>query len=414
MHRNSLTTATHFALGLSVIFLAACPGGGANPPAQFQAHDIAQFNGYAVAVADFNNDGRLDVMANSIGVPGVAWHENPTWERHVVVDGVRSVVNQAMADINGDGIPEIAFQSGFAMVPADSEGLNWVAMSQGGPEPEWKAEQVDGVPTSHHVTWADLDGDGELELINALLVGAESVRPTYDQDQASVFWYGQDGWNRHTVDDNIPGIIHRVRTVRWDEGDRDQILVASFEGIALYRATGMGDDMTFEKELISSGHDSEPAPRLGSSDVGVGASGSGRIVGSVEPWHGNEVVVYTESDAGWQRRVIFDQVQGGHEVAVLDLNGDGYADIIANDQSRVTERNPGGTPGVHVFFSPEDPATGEWTYRRIESESGMNSCVGGDMNEDGRPDLVCTGSGGVIRWYENMGNEEPAAETAGM
>jgi hypothetical protein len=57
----------------------------------------------------------------------------------------------------------------------------------------------------------------------------------------------------------------------------------------------MGDAITFEKELISSGHDSEPAPRLGASDVGVGESGGERIVASVEPWHGNEVVVYTES-----------------------------------------------------------------------------------------------------------------------
>ena len=56
-------------------------------------------------MADFNNDGRLDVIVNSLGVPEVAWHENPTWERHVIVDGVRSVVNQAIADINGDGIP---------------------------------------------------------------------------------------------------------------------------------------------------------------------------------------------------------------------------------------------------------------------------------------------------------------------
>ncbi len=41
----------------------------------------------------------------------------------------------------------------------------------------------------------------------------------------------------------------------------------------------------------------------------------------------------------------------------------------------------------------------------------MNSCVGADINGDKRMDLVCTGAGGVIRWYENKG---PAAgSTAG-
>ncbi len=376
---------------------------------RFQAHDIGDIRGgYAVNVADFNNDGRLDVMANSLGVPEVAWHENPTWERHVIVDGasvdgVSSIVNQAIADITGDGIPEVAFQSGFAMQAENSEGHNWVATSGGDPQMGWKAEKVDNFPTSHHVTWADLDGDGELELINALLLGAESVAPAYDQDNASVFWYGQGDWQRGTISDEIPGIIHRVRTVRWDEGNRDQILVASFEGVGLYRSSGMGANMTFEKELLTSGHDNEPAPRLGASDVGVGTSNGERIFATVEPWHGNEVVVYTDQGGAWQRRVIFDQVQRGHEVAVADLNGDGRADIIANDNSRVTENNPNGSPGVHVFFSPDDPATGEWIYSRIETEAAMNGCVTGDMNEDGRMDLVCTGGGGVIRWYENLG-----------
>ncbi|MCH7891735.1 MAG: VCBS repeat-containing protein [Gemmatimonadetes bacterium] len=403
MYLKSLTPAA--ALGLGVIFLAACSGGGGpNGAVQFQAHDIAEFNGYAVTVADFNNDGRLDVMANSLGVPEVAWLENPTWERHVIVEGRSSIVNQAIADIDGDGIPEVAFQSGFAMQAENSEGLNWIAMSQGGdPTMPWTTQQIDAFPTSHHVAWADLDGDGELELINALLIGEESVRPAYDEDQASVFWYGQGDWKRGTVDDAIPGIIHRVRPVKWDSGSRDQILVASFEGIGLYRATGMGADMTFEKELISSGHDSGPAPRLGSSDVRVGMSNGERVLASVEPWHGNEVVVYTQEDGSWQRRVIFDAIGSGHEVEMVDLNGDGRADIIANDRSRVTEDNPNGTPGVHVFFSPDDPATGEWIYSRIETEYGMNGCVTGDMNQDDRPDIICAGPGGMIRWYENLG-----------
>ena len=391
---------------IAALAVAPPPAGAQSPstaPVTFQAHDIAQLAGaYAVAVADFNNDGRLDVMANSLRAQEIAWHENPTWQRHVIVSGVSSVVNKAIADLDGDGFPEVAFQSEFAMQAANSEGLNWVVRHQGDPRQPWKAEQIDAVPTSHHVTWADLDGDGELELVNALLVGADSVGPTFTQDLASVFWYDQDGWQRHTVADDIPGVIHRVRTVRWDAGNRDQILVASFEGVALYRATGTGGSMRFTKELLSRGH-VEEAPRLGASDVGAGMANGRQIFASVEPWHGNEVVVYTESGGTWQRRVIFDEISSGHEIAVLDLNGDGRADIIANDNGRVRANNPDATPGVHVFFSPEDPATGEWSYSRIESESAMNSCVGGDMNQDGRLDLICTGAGGVIRWYENLG-----------
>ena len=402
--RNSLV---HLVVAFTMTSCSSTEDLRSNAPVTFQAHDIAEYrSGYAVEVADFNDDGLLDVIANSTSNPELVWHENPTWEPHVIVSNTSAIVNKAVADIDGDGIPEVAIQSAFAMQAANSEGINWIAKSNGDPKGEWDAQLIDRFETSHHVLWVDLDGDGQLELVNAPLIGPGSLAPTYDQDSASVFWYDQQNWNRGIIADaDIPGVIHRVRKVNWDTGGRDEILVASFEGIGLYRANGVGNEMTFEKELISRGHVAA-APRLGSSDVGSGISDGQKIVGSVEPWHGNEVVVYTESDGQWNRRVIFDGVTRGHEIAVLDLNGDARVDIVANDNSRVTDNTPNGTPGVHVFFSPENPATGEWFYSRIESEAAMNGCTGGDINQDGWTDLVCTGAGGFIRWYENLGQQD--------
>jgi hypothetical protein len=398
-HLRSLTAAALIALAANTL-RGAAPAG----PVEFTPHDIdASFRGgYSVSVADFNKDGKPDVIANSLSVSELAWYENPTWERHVIVPETQQIVNQAMADIDGDGIPEIAFQSAFAMQAVNSAGLNWIARHNGDPRQPWTTQKIDQFPTSHHVAWADLDGDGRKELINAPLIGEKSLAPTYDQDKASVFWYSPKDWKRHVVAADIPGIIHRVRPVVWNGGKREQFLVASFEGIALYSASGTGDAMTFEKQLLSAGH-VEKAPRLGASDVGAGMEDGKRFFASVEPWHGNEVVVYTQKGGRWERRVIFDKVSSGHEVAVVDLNGDGRDDVVANDNGRVTPQNPNGTPGVHVFFAPADPAAGEWQYRRIEDKAAMNSCVSADVNGDRRPDLVCTGAGGVIRWYENKG-----------
>jgi hypothetical protein len=395
-----------FAATAVAAMLAAGSLRGAAPagPVDFVAHDIdtAFRGGYGVSIADFNHDGRIDIIANSLQVPELAWYENPSWQRHVIASDVRQIINEAIADIDGDGIPEVAFQSSFAMQAANSAGLNWIARHNGDPRQPWQVEKIDEFPTSHHLAWADLRGDGRKELIVAPLIGEKSLAPTYDQDRASLLWYSPKDWKRHVVTTEIAGIIHRVRPVRWDGNRRDQFLVASFEGIALYRPSGSGDNLTFQRQLLSPGH-AEKAPRLGASDVGVGRQGARRFFASVEPWHGNEVVIYTEKDGTWDRRVIFDKVSAGHEIAVGDLNGDGRDDVVANDNGRVTPQNPGATPGVHVFFAPADPATGDWLHVRIEDKFAMNSCVIADVNGDHRPDLVCTGAGGVIRWYENRG-----------
>ena len=391
--------AVTFALAVTLI------GAPAAGPARFVPHDIDATlrGGYAVDVADFNKDGKPDVIANSLAVNEVAWYENPSWARHVVVPNAQSIVNQAMHDIDGDGIPEIAFQSGFAMQPGKSEGLNWLARHQGDPRQPWKAERVDVFPTSHHVAWGDFDGDGTRELINAPLIGPKGMAPTYDQDVVPVFWYSPKDWRRQTVTDDIPGIIHRVRVAKWDGNARDQLFIASFEGIAVYRATGRGPGMKFEKQLLSPGH-VEKAPRLGASDVGIGRQDGQRFLAALEPWHGNEVVVYTDKGGQWQRRVIFDKIGSGHEIAVADLNGDGRDDIIANDNSRPTQNNPDApNGGVHVFYAPDDAAAGDWTYQRLDASTAMNGCTGADLNTDKRIDLVCAGAGGVVRWYENQG-----------
>lgn len=397
----------HLACGAAAAFVSAVSMAGAQAagPVRWTPHDIdGDFRGgYAVAVADINKDGKPDVIANSLSVNEMAWYENPSWARHVIVADARQIVNQAMADIDGDGIPEIAFQSAFAMQPAKSEGLNWLARHQGDPRQPWKVERVDAFPTSHHVVWADLDGDGARELINAPLIGANGAAPTYDQDKAPVFWYSPKDWTRHVITSEVPGIIHRVRVARWDGNARDQVFVASFEGVAVYRATGSGAAMTFDKQLLSAGH-VEKAPRLGASDVGIGRQAGRRFFASVEPWHGNEVVVYTDQGGQWQRRVIFDKVGSGHEIAVLDLNGDGRDDVVANDNSRPSQNNPSAPiGGVHVFYAPDDAATGTWHYQRLDDTAAMNGCVGADINGDARPDLVCAGAGGVVRWYENRG-----------
>ncbi|MCI0418108.1 MAG: VCBS repeat-containing protein, partial [Acidobacteria bacterium] len=158
----------------------------------------------------------------------------------------------------------------------------------------------------------------------------------------------------------------------------------------------------WENVLLSKGHE-EPPPRAGTSDVALGRLKKTRILAAVEPWHGNEVVVYTQDKAGkWQRRVIFSELKEGHELCVGDFNGDGRDDIVAGDRAK------GEVSSSHVFYSQDN--TGVHWQHEILDYLGMSAsgCSVTDINSDGRLDIVLIGGATAnIKWYENLGLEKP-------
>jgi hypothetical protein len=374
-------------------------------PVQFRTHVIESNmpGGYTVIVADINNDHRPDVIGMTQRVNELAWYENPTWERHVMVKGINAMVNLAACDIDGDGIPEVAIQSDFSMVAAKSPGLVWILQHQGDPRGPWKSTRIDQLITSHHIAWADVDGDGRKELINAPLIGPKGLAPRYDQDTVPLVYYHvpkdpAGEWKRLLIDDQLHGVLHRARVVKWHEGKREQILTTGFDGIVLHEATGKGDKIRWENKLLSKGH-TEEAPRAGTSDVAVGHLHKKRMMAAVEPWHGNEVVVYTQGKSGaWQRQVIFSELKEGHEVCLGDFNGDGRDDIVAGDRAK------GEISSAHVFYAQDDE--GKQWHHEILDPMGMSAsgCQVTDINGDGRPDIVLIGGATHnLNWYENLG-----------
>ena len=123
------------------------------------------------------------------------------------------------------------------------------------------------------------------------------------------------------------------------------------------------------------------------------------MIAAVEPWHGNEVVAYTEDESGkWLRNVIFEELTEGHEVCLGDFNSDGRDDIVAGDRAR------GEIATSHVFYSQDD-AGAEWRHEELD-HLGMSAsgCVVADINGDGRVDIVQIGGATKnIKWYENLG-----------
>ena len=373
-------------------------------PVEFRTHIIESKipGGYSVLVTDLNRDGRPDVIGMTSRITELAWYENPSWERHVMVKDMTGLVNMAAQDIDGDGIPELAVENEFSMIAAKSPGLVWILRHQGDPREPWKATKIDQLITSHHAAWADVDGDGRRELINAPLIGPRALAPRYEDHVPLVFYrvpLGLDApWKRELIDDQLYGVLHRARVVHWRPGKREQLLTAGFDGITLHEASGKGDHLRWTNTRLSKGHE-EPAPRAGTSDVKVARLGKVRMLAAVEPWHGNEVVVYTgDGSHHWRRRVIFDQLKEGHEVCIGDFNGDGLDDIVAGDRAK------GEISSSHVFYA-QNASGSEWKHVELD-HLGMSAsgCAVEDMNGDGRPDIVLIGGATAnIKWYENLG-----------
>ena len=370
-----------------LIFCSALAAAG---PARFAEHTIATGlkGGYQVVVADLNHDGKPDIIALASGMPDLVWYENPTWERHVIASGFSRMINCAAWDTDGDSIPEIALASGFENQAKNSVGIVSLLRHDGDPRKPWKVTEIDRLPASHRLRWADIYGNGKKVLINAPLTGIHADPPDY-RDRTPLVFYRPGEWKREMIGDENEGVVHGIYIIDWDGDGRDEILTASFVGIDLYKPAPDGRWLRSE---IARG-DPAPWPKSGSSDIAVGRAGGSRYIAAIEPWHGNQVAVYRLKSGAWQRQVIDDSLVDGHTIWAADLNGDGNDEIVAGFR--------GGKHSVFIYNWDR----GRWS-KQVLDDGGIAAavCALADLNGDGRIDVACIGSATAnLKWYENLG-----------
>jgi hypothetical protein len=372
-------------------------------PMRFQRHDIDTFpGGYQVAVADINGDGKLDVVALSTSANRVDWYENPGWQRRPVARAA-APIDLAVRDINGDGKPEIALASGFYFAESKRGGLLQCLRRPADLEKPWKTVSIGADPVTHRVRWADLDGDGRLELVHAPILGPGS------QGQAapkpSHLWAFRvpekldDPWPAWIIDESLT-VLHGLYVGDLDGDGRDELLTASFEGIFRFDYKGSGSAAGWRKTHIATGarpENTKPGAARGTSEVVPGRLDARQgYLAAIEPWHGHQVVVYTPGRKGesWQRRVVDETLSEGHALVVADFDGDGQDEMVAGWR---------GAGGGLRLYDPVDAAGS--AFRKIDLDRGITveGAVAADLNGDGRLDLVViAGRTNNLAWYENQ------------
>jgi hypothetical protein len=367
---------------------------------RFQEHVIEKSipGGYRVVVIDMNRDGRPDVIGLSGRGEELYWYENPTWERHVITGGRNRMISVAAADLDADGIPELALATHFGQTEETSEGHVFHLHHQGDPAKPWQITEFDRISTAHRLEFADIDGDGKLELINAPLTGTGARQPLFEARTPLVF-YRPGEWTREMIYDDLDGVVHGLGTAQWDDNGRTAVLTASFGGVFLHRGDKAGGTLKWSHDRLVAG-DPAKRPKGGASEIRVGRLANGeRFLATIEPWHGDKVAVYTNAKTApasqWQRHVIDDSFQDGHAVELGDLDGDGTDEIVAGFR--------GEAASTYVYVA-QDQRGERWARQDLDA-GGMAAagCDIVDLNADGRLDIVCTGARTAnIKWYENL------------
>ena len=203
----------------------------------------------AVRVGDFNGDGRTDIASISGRHQAVRWHENlgptpgdpdgaPAFATHEIFIGAYEPSALFIADIDQDGRPDIL----TASRRDDSIRLHRQIPVPEGDMPVFVTERItSGAKVATGVCAADIDGDGELDIVSA------------SSSDDAVRWYRNDRLkvNRVTfaprvVDDEEFLQIKSVGAGDFDNDGRVDLCYAATSAIRWLR--NLGDDgPTFER-----------------------------------------------------------------------------------------------------------------------------------------------------------------------
>lgn len=362
--------------------------------------------GYAVTVADINNDSKPDIVVVTENPDQVVWYENPAWTRRTILASFPKlpVCIQAL-DVDGDGKVELLLGADWQPSNTMTGGTVWLLQRPTDLNQPWTPIKINEEPTMHRMRLIDLEGKGRKELVCSPLHGREAKGPEWWKGNAASLYVlrrpanpFKNPWTREIISTELH-ITHNVWPMDWDGDRKEEILAAAYEGVFLFKR---GADGKWSKQQLGEG---DPEKR-GAGEIKVGRlPGGKRYLATIEPWHGNQAVVYTQPDKPgqlWKRQVLVENHNGGHAVWTADLTGTGVNSLVVGFRG-IPE---GKAEDAMVYlFHPLDRAGSRWEKHVLDDKGlGAEDIICADLNGDRKPDIIGVGrSTRNVKIYWNGG-----------
>jgi len=300
---------------------------------------------------DLNLNGLPDIITGGFMDTAISWYENPgpeasrdgrLWTRHLLVEtGLRHNEASIMADIDGDGIPELIVNHWQDNLPMR---YYKITPADGGPRVETVTVAEGGEKTNGHgIGVGDLNGSGRNDII---------YKNGWFEQLGDGAWKHHAAWTQPFM--SVPALV-----VDADGDGRNDILWGNGHDYGLY----------WNRQL-------EPAP---------------------------------DGTPRFEQHLIDDTWSQAHVLVWHDLDGDGHPELITGKRYYGHGgRDPGANEGVviHAYkWQPEN--RGFKRHPIVVSEPGKPGPGVGlqlrvaDLNGNGRPDLAVAGkSGTYIIWND--------------